>query len=56
METCCGTTCDKGLLEKQLKTKGAAEFVLYLEQHITEDCSTEAIAVLLNSYIRMLYR
>lgn len=50
METCCGTTCDKLLLEKQLKQIGAAEFVEFLEEHIKEDCSAAAILQLLSEY------
>ena len=48
---CCGTTCDKQAMEKELKIQGAVEFVAYLEQNVTEDCSTAAIAKLLDGYM-----
>ena len=54
METCCGTTCDKALLELQLKYQGAEEFAAYLEEHIKEDCSPEAMAWLLKGYVDKL--
>lgn len=50
MEVCCGTTCDKSLLYAELNVEGAKEFVKYLEAHVTEDCSTEAIDKLLSAY------
>ena len=50
IEQCCGTTCDKHRLESQLKAAGATEFVAYMERHLTEDCSTEAVAKILAHY------
>jgi len=50
-EVCCGTTCDKEQLEAEFRAAGATEFVAYLEDNVTEDCSTVAIAALLASYI-----
>ena len=52
MEVCCGTTCDKELLEKQLKIVGAVGFLEFLEENITEDCSEEALKELLSSWIK----
>lgn len=50
IEQCCGTTCDKHLMQSQLKVLGAEEFVAQLERELTEDCSTEAIAKILVRY------
>ncbi len=54
LSLCCGTTCCKGLLEKELKCEGATEFVAYLEANVTEDMSTEAINLLLQDYTATL--
>lgn len=54
MEQCCGTTCNKAVLEKELKVEGAVEFVAYLECNIAEGCSTAAIQELLSCYIEGL--
>lgn len=50
MEQCCGTTCDRSLLEAEFKVAGAQEFVNLLEGNIKEDCSTSAISSLLARY------
>lgn len=50
IEQCCGTTCNKAEMEGRLKAEGATEFVAYLERHITEDCSAEAVLRLLVHY------
>ena len=53
-QQCCGTTCDKELLEKQFKIKGATEFLAFLEEQVTEDMSTTALAALLVCYKQTL--
>lgn len=35
MQQCCGTTCDKDLLEKQFKIEGATEFVDFIKANAT---------------------
>ncbi len=54
MEVCCGTTCDRALLEKQLKVQGAIEFLAFLEENITEDCSEEALQELMSAWIKSI--
>lgn len=56
MEQCCGTTCDKAKLEAEFKIIGAMEFVQFLEESITEDCSTVAIDELLQEFVRGVSR
>jgi len=53
-QQCCGTTCDKALLEKQLKIVGAVSFLEYLEYNITEDCSEDALKELLHNWIKSI--
>ena len=48
---CCGNCCDKSLLSKEERAKGAIEFAKYLQAKFTEDCSDEAIEALLNEYL-----
>ena len=54
MEQCCGTTCDKELLEKQFKVLGVSEFLEFLEEVITEDVSAEAMQQYFRDYIQGL--
>lgn len=49
-EVCCGTTCDKVVMERQHKLEGAGEFLAYLEDNLTEDCSSGAMLALLLEY------
>lgn len=53
-QICCGVGCDKQQHERELKLEGAIEFVAFMEEHLTEDCSPEAIAVLLLDYTMSL--
>jgi len=53
-QQCCGTTCDRALLEKQLKIVGAIEFLAFLEENITEDCSEEALQELMSAWIKSI--
>ena len=51
IDMCCGNCCDKSLLSKEERAKGAIEFAKYLQAKFTEDCSDEAIEALLNEYL-----
>ncbi len=54
MEACCGTTCDKLLLVKQLKTQGAEEMIAFINLVGTEDMSKTAFAEYLRLYLETL--
>ena len=53
-EMCCGNTCDKGIVAKQLKAQGASEFLDFVEINVKEDMSTAALTELLELYVETL--
>ncbi len=53
-EMCCGNTCNKRVVEVELKVAGALGFIEWIQANATEDMSDDALKRYLLSYVDTL--
>ena len=54
IDMCCGNCCDKSLLSKEERAKGASEFAKFLDEALEEDCSSQVVFMLLQEFLSTL--